>query len=219
MADKKKVRYADHEEHFRDHFRKNYKDGESHAYGDYESGYRTGFRHGTSSEHAGRSFGDLEPEMRRRHEKEHGEGSWRKVKGAARHAFERGRSHHGSPHTEGSTRSKSHSGDSLASSGSSQTASGGPGSAMREGGGFDAHREDYRRHHRETYGDEGDDFSTHEAAYRHGHRYGSAEEHRGRSYEDLEPEMRESYEQEHGRGAWSKVKGAVRHAFSRSRSS
>jgi hypothetical protein len=204
MADSKPTRYADHEDRFREHFRNNYKRGESHVYGDYEAGYRSGFRYGTSDEHAGRSFDKMEPEMRRRYEREHGDARpWSEVKGAARHAFEHGRTR------------RSESGATF--SGSGETASGGPGSAMREGG-FEMHREAYRQHHRATYGESDRDFSAHEPAYRHGHRYGASGEHEGRSFDDLEPEMQRSYEEKHGTGAWAKVKDAVRHAFGNARS-
>lgn len=211
MADSTTARYTDHEDHFRKHFRNTYKSGESHTYGDYEAGYRTGFRYGTSREHASRDFEAVEPEMRRRYEREHGDARpWREVKGAARHAFERGRSRSASD-TSSST------GSSVTASGSRETASGGPGSAMREGG-FAMHRETYRQHHRETYGEGERDFSAHEPAYRHGHRYGASSEHAGRSFDELEPEMQRTYEEQHGTGAWAKVKDAVRHAFGRARS-
>lgn len=138
MADTKDVRYSDHEEHFRSHHRDTF-GSEGGAYGDYEPAYRSGFRHGTASDYEGRSFGDLEPEMRQRHEKKHGKGTWQKVKDAARHAFQRGRSHRSSSHrTSGGTTSRTREKGSQekagtkGTSGSSQTASGDPGSAMRQ---------------------------------------------------------------------------------------
>lgn len=75
----------------------------------------------------------------------------------------------------------------------------------------------FREHYRTTYGE--DDFSTYESAYRLGHRYGAREEHRNRTYEDLRPEMRRSYEERHGEGTFARVEDAVRHAFNRTRRS
>ena len=226
MANPQNTGYAEHEDHFRSHFRDSY-EGKGRTYGDFEPAYRSGFRYGTSGDYDSRSFGDLEPEMRRSYEKKHGEGTWGRVKDAARHAFQRGRSHRSG--TAASSRSTSktgtrttgtHTSDDVrpkSPSGSSETASGGPDSVMREGG-FDVHREAFRSHHKSTYGDSGRDFGHHEPAYRLGHRYGTSGEHRGRSFGDLEPEMRRSYEKKHGQGTWGRVKDAARHAFRHSRS-
>ena len=219
MANSKALRYADYEKHFRTHYRDTY-GSHTYEYSHYEPAYRSGFRYGTSDEYAGRSFTDLEPDMRRSYEKKHGEGTWADVKEAARHAFQRGRSHRTG--TGKTTRSQgTHTQDDVqpkSPSGSGETASGGPGSAMREGG-FDTHREAYRRHHKETYGEGERDFRDRIPAYRHGHRFGTSSEHKDRKFGDLEPKMRRSYEKEHGKGTWAKVKDAVRHAFKRSRSS
>ncbi len=77
------------------------------------------------------------------------------------------------------------------------------------------HADDFRSHYDETYGASGDEYSTYEPAYRHGHAYGSDDRYAGRDYSDVEPEMRSSYEQRHGKGTWQKVKDAARHAFNR----
>ena len=125
MADTRDARYADHEDYFRSHYRDTYGTGDR-EYSTYEPAYRSGFRYGTAHEHTGRSFDDLEPKMRRRHEEKHGEGTWGSVKGAARHAFDHGRGlRREQPGTDkAGTKSPS---------GSSETASGDPGSLMREG--------------------------------------------------------------------------------------
>lgn len=127
MADPTPAHYSDHEEHFRTHYRDTYGEGESRVYGDYEPAYRSGFRYGTAPEHKGRAFGDLEPDMRRRYETEHGEGSWRNVRSAAQHAFRRGRRA-----LEREQPGEEKAGTS-GPSGSDHSVSGDPGSIMREG--------------------------------------------------------------------------------------
>lgn len=76
---------------------------------------------------------------------------------------------------------------------------------------------DYREHYQSAYGD--GDYGDYESAYRHGHAYGSDSDYGDRSYNEVEPEMRRSYEERHGKGTWDKVKDAVKHSFTSSSSS
>ena len=106
--------FAEYDDDFRTHYRSTYDEDD---YATYEPAYRYGYRYGTSEDYRGREYGDLEPEMRRSYEERHGEGTWKKTKGAVRHAFDRGRTHH-----EAGVKGPS---------GSERTASGDPGSAVR----------------------------------------------------------------------------------------
>lgn len=78
----------------------------------------------------------------------------------------------------------------------------------------------FRAHHRKTFGDtSAQGFDFYAPAYQHGFAYGTADANAGRDYATLEPDMRRSYEQEHGAGTWDKVKDAARHAFRSGRDS
>ncbi len=82
---------------------------------------------------------------------------------------------------------------------------------------FEDYDEDFRTHHKSTYGSSGRDYEAYKPAYEYGHRYATESDYEGRSYSDLEPEMRRSYEEEHGKGSFEDVQGATRHSFERSR--
>lgn len=77
--------------------------------------------------------------------------------------------------------------------------------------------EDFRAHHRTTFGDAGGDYAEYEPAYRHGLTYATREEHRAKDYDALEPDIRRTYEERHGEGSFSKADAAARHAFERGR--
>lgn len=79
------------EELSREHYNANYA-GTEYDYYFYEPAYRYGYIYGASPEYQKRRFVDLENEMRRNYEEEHGEGTFEHVKEAVRHAFHRARS-------------------------------------------------------------------------------------------------------------------------------
>lgn len=91
-ADGRRPQYADHEEAFRTHYRDTY--GESRAnYAAYEPAYRHGFRHALRDEYREKPYDEVEPEMRRSYEKQHGEATYADVREAARRAYRRARRH------------------------------------------------------------------------------------------------------------------------------
>lgn len=58
---------------------------------DYEPAYIYGYTAGSSGKYTGRDYAAIEPDLRTEYEREHGIGTWDRVKGAVRHAFHRGR--------------------------------------------------------------------------------------------------------------------------------
>lgn len=84
--------FAAHEPAYRKHYRETYTEGER-EYGHYHPAYRVGYDYGTSEQYKGRDWDALKGDVRSDYEKHHGEGTWDRVKDAARHAFERARSH------------------------------------------------------------------------------------------------------------------------------
>ncbi len=114
--------FADFNKNFRAHYRDTYATGAGADYSSYEPAYRHGYRYGNDEEYAGRSYADLEPEMRTAYDEDRGRGTYEQHSDAVRHAFDRSRSHTDEDvSVEGPA-------------GSSETASGDPGSVMREGG-------------------------------------------------------------------------------------
>lgn len=57
----------------------------------YEPAYRFGYEAGTSERYRGQEYRDVEPELRREYEREHGTGVWDRIKDAVKYAFQRGR--------------------------------------------------------------------------------------------------------------------------------
>lgn len=109
--------FSDYDETFRTHHKKTYDEDD---YATYEPAYRHGYEYGTGERYADRDYDALEPEMRKSYEQRHGEGTWANVKDAVRHGFTSSRTHHDEKAgVSGAT-------------GSGRTASGDPGSAMRE---------------------------------------------------------------------------------------
>ncbi|MFW5972634.1 MAG: PRC-barrel domain-containing protein [Bacteroidota bacterium] len=100
-----------------------------------------------------------------------------------------------------------------------QGTTGATGTTAAAGAGVAAYDDDFRSHYQTTYASSGNDYAYYQPAYHHGYTYATRDEYRSRDWNTAEPEMRRSYEEEHGRGTWDKVKDAARHAFDRGRSS
>lgn len=81
--------FARHEPAFREHYRGTYGDSE---YGQYHSAYRMGYDYGTDARYKNREWDAVHGEIRKDYETRHGEGTWDRVKDAARHAFAKARS-------------------------------------------------------------------------------------------------------------------------------
>lgn len=83
--------YDAHRDDFRGHYKSHYGSA-GNDYDYYEPAYRHGYSYASNDAYKGRDWNTVEPEMRRSYEERHGTGTWDKVKDAARHAFDRGRS-------------------------------------------------------------------------------------------------------------------------------
>ncbi|HET6566364.1 MAG TPA: PRC-barrel domain-containing protein [Rhodothermales bacterium] len=73
---------------FRSNFRSEYGD---ENWMDYEPAYIYGYTVGSSGKYAGRDYAEVEPELRTEYEREHGTGTWDRVRDAVSYAFHRGR--------------------------------------------------------------------------------------------------------------------------------
>lgn len=90
--------------------------------------------------------------------------------------------------------------------------------------GFAAYDDDFRSHYRDAYRDDDDlEYDDYAPAYRAGYDFAYDDRFAGRDYAAAEADLREAYYRRHGYPmsdnlVWSRVKGAVRHAFERARS-
>lgn len=82
---------------------------------------------------------------------------------------------------------------------------------------YDAYADDFRTHHRETYGATGRDFGYYEPAYRYGYDMARDERFRDRDFADAEADLRRGYAERHDEGLWEETKDAVRSAYERAR--
>ena len=111
--------FSTYEEEFRQHHRSTYQDTDR-AYSYYEPAYRHGYQYATAGRHGAGEYADLEAQMRRDYESEHGPNTYSDVEGAVRYGFNQGRTH------------LSENAEVASPTGSSQTASGDAGSLVRE---------------------------------------------------------------------------------------
>lgn len=196
------VGYADHEDGFRTHHRETYGDED---YTTYEPAYKHGTEHAAKEEHQDRSYEEVEPELRRSYEEKHGKGTFEQAKDAVKHAFNKVSTHIDDPSVEGST-------------GSSRTASGDPGSVMRNESDIDASVEQFRQHYNDTYGSTDRDFGEYKPAYRIGHKYGQKSKAENKDFEEMEEAMRKEYERTDRAATWDDVRQAANHAYTHPRS-
>lgn len=114
--------YRSYEEDFRSHHLDTYGDSD-HEYDYYEPAYRHGFRYGARPEHRERDYEALEKELRRTYEEKHGADTYSAVHRATRYGFRQGRRHLIEHSDDAGVKEPT---------GSSQTASGDPGSFVRQ---------------------------------------------------------------------------------------
>lgn len=86
-----------------------------------------------------------------------------------------------------------------------------------EGHRFSNYQSDYRQHYKSEYGTGGHDYDAYEPAYRFGHAFGVSDRYRDRDFEEVEPDLRTSYEREHGSGTFDKFRDAARYGFNSAR--
>jgi uncharacterized protein (TIGR02271 family) len=80
--------FSKHDEGYREHFDSNYGENEA-GYDDYQPGYRFGHTFGSSDRYEAKNYSAAEPDIKRSYEDKHGRGTFDRVKGAAKHAYNR----------------------------------------------------------------------------------------------------------------------------------
>lgn len=81
---------------------------------------------------------------------------------------------------------------------------------------FDNNESTYREHFDEHFADRGtyDDYSP---AYRYGHAFGTNNRYSKRSFDEIEPELRDSYESQYGKSTFGPFRDAARYGFDSTR--
>jgi uncharacterized protein (TIGR02271 family) len=77
----------------------------------------------------------------------------------------------------------------------------------------DNYEADFRNDWQRNYSGQGGDYSAYAPAYSYGYRYASDPRYTGRSWNEVEPELRSSFERENPGGTWERMKNAVRYAW------
>ncbi|MGX9732511.1 hypothetical protein ACWYXO_18040 [Janthinobacterium aestuarii] len=73
----------------------------------------------------------------------------------------------------------------------------------------------YRSHWSATYVATGARFEDYDPAYRYGHSMANSDSYRGRPWDDVEADLRSTWEHTYPQSAWDKFKAAVRHGWER----
>jgi hypothetical protein len=105
-------------------------------------------------------------------------------------------------------------GENVGSAAQMHSSTTGSGMHTQSPGSWDDEREYFRMHHGETYGGT-TGFDEYEPAYRYGWDIGSSGRYRGRSWADIEPELRTDFERRYPDGGWERFKAAVRRGWER----
>jgi hypothetical protein len=74
---------------------------------------------------------------------------------------------------------------------------------------------DYRTHFQTTYGNTGTPYDNYFPAYRFGERMAGEQQYQGRSFADIEPNLRRDYESSHPGSSWERMKEAIRYGWER----
>jgi len=76
-------------------------------------------------------------------------------------------------------------------------------------------QDDFRREHDRTYAGQNASFDDYAPAYRHGYESAQSDTYRGRSWEDVEPNLRSDWERRNPGSTWERMKDAVRRGWDR----
>lgn len=83
----------------------------------------------------------------------------------------------------------------------------------RMGADDEGYRNDFRRDFESRYSGSGQAWDSYEPAYMYGYRMGGDPRYKGRSWDEIEPELRSSYERDNPRSKWDQMRDAVRYGW------
>jgi hypothetical protein len=82
---------------------------------------------------------------------------------------------------------------------------------------FRTYEPDYRKHFKTHYTTTSHKFNYYQPAYRYGYDLFQSEHYRGRTWDEIEPQVRGDWEREHPGSAWDEFKDAIREGWDRVR--
>jgi stress response protein YsnF len=74
---------------------------------------------------------------------------------------------------------------------------------------------DYRRHFQQNYGNAGGSYDTYAPGYQYGESLARDPRFKGRTFSDVEPDLRSEYQRKYPGGSWEKMKDSVRYGWDR----
>jgi uncharacterized protein (TIGR02271 family) len=83
------------------------------------------------------------------------------------------------------------------------------------GTGLGVNDEDFRRHYQSTYGSAGDSYDTYRPGYHYGYQMANDPRYKGRSWDDVESDLRSDYGQRYPNSTWDRMKGSVRYGWNK----
>lgn len=104
-------------------------------------------------------------------------------------------------------------GSSATGTASGRTGVGATGSAS--GTALGANEEDFRRHYTSTYGNSGESYDTYGPGYNYGYDMASDPRYHGRSFDEVEPELRSDYARRYPNSTWERIKDSVRYGWNK----
>jgi hypothetical protein len=72
---------------------------------------------------------------------------------------------------------------------------------------------DFRRDWQERYGNSGDSYETYQPAYDYGYRSAADPRYKGRTWSDVEEDLRTDYMRTNPNSSWDRMKGSVRYGW------
>jgi uncharacterized protein (TIGR02271 family) len=76
---------------------------------------------------------------------------------------------------------------------------------------------DFRSDFDRRYANTGASYDTYQPAYQYGYTMGSDPRYQGRTYDEVEPDLRSGYENHHPGGTWEKIKDSVRYGWEKTK--
>jgi hypothetical protein len=78
-----------------------------------------------------------------------------------------------------------------------------------------ANEAEFRQHYTSTYGTSGEGYDTYRPGYTYGYEMASDPRYQGRSFDDIEPELRNEYSRRYPNSTWERMKDSVRYGWNK----
>jgi uncharacterized protein (TIGR02271 family) len=95
------------------------------------------------------------------------------------------------------------------------TATGNTATGSASGTALGANEEEFRRHYTSTYGTSGESYDTYRPGYAYGYEMANDPRYQGRSFDDVESDLRTDYSQRYPNSTWERIKDSVRYGWNK----